>query len=55
MEPENMSFIYMLKLSLNGENETAIYRQWFVKYRRPLMQAWLYIIGLFTVYAEFQY
>jgi len=27
MEPENMSFIYMLKLSLNGENETAIYRQ----------------------------
>jgi hypothetical protein len=32
-EPENVSFIYRLKsyaLFINGENETAFYRQWFV-------------------------
>jgi hypothetical protein len=29
-EPENVVFIYRLKLLfINGENETALYRQWF--------------------------
>ena len=32
-EPENVPFIYRLKLYalfMNGENEAALYRQWFV-------------------------
>jgi len=29
--------------SLNGENEAALYWQWFVIYRCPLWQVWLYV------------
>ena len=52
-EPTNVSFvnIYLLytgsdyiHYSLNGENKTALYRQWFVIYRYPLRQVWSYII-----------
>ena len=43
-----MSFIYRFKLyafySLNGKYETVLYRQWFVIYRCPLRQVWLYIV-----------
>ena len=28
---------------LNGENETSLCRQWFVIYRCPLRQVWLYL------------
>jgi len=35
--------LYYVHYSFNEENETALYKQWFVIYRCPLRQAWLYI------------
>ena len=54
-QPENVLFICSLSLftgfknmhcSLMVNNETALYRQWFVIYRCPYRQLWLWLINL---------
>ena len=46
---EQLPFIWRLKLYalfINGKNETALYRQWFVIKRWPSWQVWLLVIAV---------